>query len=84
MAEQSLFWRTVEISKTALLLSDVQTQLLSHMSEIEQRRYLSSVTGLLEKFREHISQAKREGQGVPMIIHHVVSNGLCDHEHEFL
>jgi len=74
MTDQSPFWRSVDVSKTAVLLSDVQTQLLSHMSEAEQEKYLSRVLGLLQKFRTHISQRQAKGEaGGPLIIHHVVS-----------
>ncbi|KAJ9610542.1 hypothetical protein H2200_005319 [Cladophialophora chaetospira] len=74
MTDQSPFWRSVDVSKTAVLLSDVQTQLLSHMSEAEQEKYLSSVLELLQKFRTHISQRQSKGEARgPLIIHHVVS-----------
>lgn len=74
MSDQSPFWRSVDISKTAVLLSDLQTQLLSHMSEIEQHKYLSDVLGLLNKVRTHISHEQgKDGAGLPFIIHHVVS-----------
>ena len=74
MANQSPFWRSVDISQTALLLSDVQTQLLSHMSKPEQDQYIEAVGKLLQSFRAHISQARDKSQaGVPLIIHHVVS-----------
>src|ERR1700744_5571980 len=73
MADQSPFWRSVDVSKTALLLSDVQTQLLSHMAEAEQQKYLANVAGLLGAFRTYISHAQSTGQGgVPLIVHHVV------------
>ena len=52
----------------------MQTQLLSHMSAPEQQEYLSSVTALLQAFRNHILDARSKDQTeIPLIIHHVVS-----------
>lgn len=74
MPDQSPFWRSLDISRTALLLSDVQSQLLSHMSETEQQTYLSNVEQFLRSFREYIAQAQSRGSSdTPLIIHHVVS-----------
>ena len=74
MANQSPFWRSIDISQTALILSDVQTQLLSHMSRAEQQNYLTTVESLLQSFRIYIEQAQSKSQaGPPLIIHHVVS-----------
>jgi len=72
MADQSPFWRSVDISKTALLLSDVQTQLFAHMPEAEQQKYLAHVSGLLNTLRSYQSKAQGHSQA-PLIIHHVVS-----------
>ncbi|OQV06996.1 hypothetical protein CLAIMM_11490 [Cladophialophora immunda] len=76
MATESPFWRPIDICQTALLLSDVQTQLLSHMPQHEQDEYLSRVQQLLQSFRTYISKAQTQGKrndGIPLIIHHVVS-----------
>lgn len=74
MANQSPFWRSIDISHTALLLSDVQNQLLSHMSANEQQLYLSNAEQVLRAFRAYIAQAQgRDSPGTPLIIHHVVA-----------
>jgi nicotinamidase-related amidase len=75
MAAESPFWRSVDMSKTALLLSDVQTQLFAHIPDAEQEKYLTYILGLLRGFREYQAKARAsngEAQS-PLIIHHVVS-----------
>jgi nicotinamidase-related amidase len=78
MAEDSPFWRSVNVTQTALLLSDVQNQLLSHMSEAEQQHYIERVFSLLSSFRKNIADARANGDvQLPLIIHHVVSPDLA-------
>jgi len=91
MAPSSPFWRRVDATHTALLLIDVQTQLLAHMPEDEQTRYLGSLQELLDSFRTSISTGHDQSQsqsqhggaaaenhhgGRSCIIHHVV---VMDH-----
>ncbi|KAI9788926.1 MAG: hypothetical protein M1816_006491 [Peltula sp. TS41687] len=82
-SQPSSFWRSVDPAHTAILLSDLQTQLVAHMPAEEQESYLSAINDLLSSFRAHISQARAakpagsfEHDGVPLIIHHVV---VLDH-----
>ncbi|KAJ9647633.1 hypothetical protein H2204_000263 [Knufia peltigerae] len=77
----SPFWRDIDIAHTALLLSDVQNQLIGHMPQDEQQRYLATLLALLNLFRTAISNTRDDHKsqhsaahpgGGPCIIHHVV------------
>ncbi|RSL59954.1 hypothetical protein CEP54_007054 [Fusarium duplospermum] len=60
----SPFYVPVSLDHTALLLSDVQTQLLGRFSPADQAAYLEHVKKILAFFRLY--------DGVPMIIHHTL------------
>ncbi|KAL6249090.1 hypothetical protein RBB50_004153 [Rhinocladiella similis] len=74
MATSSPFWRDIDITHTALLLSDAQTQLVAHMPEDEQHIYLTTLKELLDLFRTSISGTRNQNHhgGGPCIVHHVV------------
>ena len=81
MAPASPFWRPVDMSQTALLLSDVQDQLIKSMPADAAKQYLETVKTIVEHFRSQV-EIKRGGTspasdshapnaGVPLIIHHL-------------
>jgi nicotinamidase-related amidase len=80
----SPFWRPIDMSRTALLLSDVQSQLIAHMPEDERTSYLSDVGRVLQHFRTQIADRRASrpfsalapNDGIPLIIHHVVPFGI--------
>jgi len=79
----SPFWRPVDMSRTALVLSDVQSQLVAHIPEDQRRPYLTKVVQVLQHFRTQIEHrratipfdALAPNDGVPLIVHHVVAFG---------
>jgi nicotinamidase-related amidase len=80
----SLFYVPVDLSHTALLVADVQEQILSRFSTDLQERYCATVLSLIETFRKEIS-TRRERQtsgsdgayeGIPLIAHHVFPPGI--------
>jgi nicotinamidase-related amidase len=80
----SHFWRPVDMSRTALLLSDVQSQLVAHMPEDQRSPYLTRVVQVLQHFRTEIDHRRANlpfnalapNDSVPLIIHHVVAFGI--------
>lgn len=77
----SPFYVPVSLDHTALLLSDVQSQILRRFSQQEQAVYLSKIQKLLNFFRSEIkfrraSTKPKDSQSlyedVPMIIHHTL------------
>ncbi|VTT59331.1 unnamed protein product [Fusarium fujikuroi] len=77
----SPFYVPVSLDHTALLLSDVQSQILRRFSQEEQAAYLGKVLKLLNFFRSEIKSrraaAKPENSrslydNVPLIIHHTL------------
>ncbi|KAF2647957.1 Isochorismatase hydrolase [Lophiostoma macrostomum CBS 122681] len=73
----------VQIRRTALLLSDVQTQILARFPKETQASYLAHIQTLLTFFRAEISCARQQQTGtgddladVPLIIHHTLPFGL--------
>jgi nicotinamidase-related amidase len=81
------------MAHTALLLTDVQDQILTHMPPDAQQTYLATVKAVLEHFRTQISarraqKSKDEGpsdamaapnEGIPLIVHHLIPVGQNAH-----
>ena len=83
----SPFYIPLNISKTALLLSDVQTQILARFPPETQVAYLSKILELLTFFRQQIAshrtaQASSSSttndplSSIPLIIHHTLPFNL--------
>ncbi|QYT06377.1 Isochorismatase domain-containing protein [Trichoderma simmonsii] len=77
----SPFFIPVDLAHTALLLSDVQTQILKRFSPETQKQYLDNIKTLLGFFRDEISQRRSNQdtairsapyEGVPLIVHHTL------------
>ncbi|RSM09922.1 hypothetical protein CEP52_003837 [Fusarium oligoseptatum] len=75
----SPFYVPVSLDHTALLLSDVQTQILGRFSPADQAAYLEHVMKILTFFRSEIKSRRAQApnsnslyDGVPMIIHHTL------------
>jgi len=85
MSSESPFYVPVNLSHTALLLSDIQTQILARFSPDVQNEYLSQILTLLNFFRAEISKRRAEPKSpdspslyddVPLIIHHTLPFNL--------
>ncbi|RDW58264.1 isochorismatase hydrolase-1 [Coleophoma crateriformis] len=90
MSSNPKFYVPVDLKRTALLVSDVQSQILSRFPEPEQTAYLERVQRLLDLFRAEIKKAHKERNqtsessfaptslydNCPLIIHHVLPFGL--------
>ncbi|KAM0255737.1 hypothetical protein ACHAQJ_005491 [Trichoderma viride] len=81
----SPFFVPVDIGHTALLLSDVQTQILQRFPSEAQKSYLDKVKTLLDFFRAEISKRRSNKDltagcapydGVPLIVHHTLPFNL--------
>jgi len=83
----SPFYAPIDLSQTALLLADIQTQIASRFSAETLDQYLSHILHLLGLFRAEIhkrrtiasSSPPTQGtlyDGVPLIIHHVFPAGI--------
>jgi nicotinamidase-related amidase len=82
MASSSPFYVPVDLSHTALLLSDVQTQILARFSAEVQTDYLNQIQTLLDFFRNEIAKRRSTSaptkskpslyDEVPLIIHHTL------------
>ncbi|KAF2098841.1 Isochorismatase hydrolase [Rhizodiscina lignyota] len=81
----SSFYVPVDLSRTALLISDVQSQIIARFSPEVQKAYLEQIKGLLAFFRNASSEcrnnptepsAKNMYQNAPLIIHHVLPFGI--------
>ncbi|KAL7271850.1 hypothetical protein RUND412_005366 [Rhizina undulata] len=81
------FYVPVDISHTALLLSDIQTQILARFPASVTEAYLATILDLLKTFRTSIAvgreQASTAGlsgpqasQGIPLIVHHTLPFGI--------
>ncbi|KAL7893501.1 Isochorismatase-like protein [Trichoderma sp. SZMC 28014] len=77
----SPFFIPVDIAHTALLLSDVQTQILQRFPPEVQKSYMDNIKTLLEHFRAEISKRRSDEtsgsgsapyDGVPLIVHHTL------------
>lgn len=77
----SPFYVPVSLPHTALLLSDVQTQILARFPKETQASYLAQIQKLLDFFRAEIATRRAAGKtsdstspydDVPMIIHHTL------------
>jgi nicotinamidase-related amidase len=86
----SPFWRSVDLSHTALLLTDIQAQIFMHMPPNTQKAYLSTVKAVLDHFRTQIRSRRAEkaahavdplvpNDGIPLIIHHLIPVGQNAH-----
>jgi nicotinamidase-related amidase len=81
----SKFYIPVDLSHTALLLSNVQEQILQRFSAEITDKYLSNILSLLTLFREEISRRRNNQKenspptgfdNVPLIVHHVLPFGI--------
>jgi nicotinamidase-related amidase len=81
----SPFYVPVDLSRTSLLISDVQSQILARFSPEVQKTYLDRVNRLLAFFRNASSEcrsdsteptAKNMYNNAPLIIHHVLPFGI--------
>ncbi|KAF4444284.1 hypothetical protein F53441_11192 [Fusarium austroafricanum] len=75
----SPFYVPVSLDHTALLLSDVQTQILGRFSKEDQAAYFSKIQKFLDFFRQEIKSRRAAPKSnsspyddVPMIIHHTL------------
>jgi nicotinamidase-related amidase len=84
-SQASPFYVPVSFPHTALLLSDVQTQILARFPKDIQETYLSQVLALLNFFRTEISNARSTPKAadskslyddVPLIVHHTLPFNL--------
>ena len=76
----SPFHIPIDLSHTALLLSDIQTDILARFSPDVQESYLAQILSLLDLFRTEIARRQEESsqtsyQDTPLIIHHVLPFG---------
>lgn len=81
----SSFYIPISLLHTALLLSDIQTQILARFSKEKQEAYLTQVLRLLTFFRSEITTARNSSvekddsslyPEVPLIIHHTLPFNL--------
>ena len=86
MASSKPFHTEVDLRYTALLLSDIQNEILARFPAEKREQYLKEVLSLINLFREDIhkrhtalaeskEQAGSTYQGIPLIIHHVLPYG---------
>ncbi|KAJ5723102.1 hypothetical protein N7488_001137 [Penicillium malachiteum] len=80
-SSSSPFHIPIDLSHTALLLSDIQTDIIARFSHETQESYLAQVISLLNLFRAEITRRQEEPsqtssyQDTPLIIHHVLPFG---------
>ena len=94
MSDPPVFWRPVDMAHTALLLTDVQEQVLSRMTPGVQKTYVETIKGILDHFRSQITVRRRaqkpistttpdnpmsRNEGIPLIIHHLIPMGHNSH-----
>ncbi|KAL9471937.1 hypothetical protein ACSS6W_009878 [Trichoderma asperelloides] len=81
----SPFFIPVDIAHTALLLSDVQTQILQRFPSEVQKSYIGNIKTLLDYFRAEITKRRSNKastagcvpyDGVPLIVHHTLPFNL--------
>ncbi|KAH8822062.1 Isochorismatase-like protein [Xylogone sp. PMI_703] len=77
------FYVPVDIKHTALLLSDVQIQIIARFPEAKALPYMRHVQKLIELFRQEIAKSRSQSadpnaldDGVPLIVHHVLPFGI--------
>jgi nicotinamidase-related amidase len=78
------FYVPVDLGKTALLLSDIQDQILRRFPKAVVDEYISHILTLLKTFRDEIDRRRSnptfsttvQYDGVPLIIHHVFPFGI--------
>ncbi|KAH8678373.1 Isochorismatase-like protein [Xylariales sp. PMI_506] len=87
-ATSSPFYVPVDLGRTALLLSDIQTQILARFPEDVQKAYLGQILTLLNFFRTEAARRRGENasiisstpaslyDAVPIIIHHTLPFNL--------
>ena len=83
MASSTPFYVPASLPHTALLLSDVQTQILARFPKETQEAYLSEIQKLLSFFRAEIARHRSADKSstslydeVPLIIHHTLPFNL--------
>jgi nicotinamidase-related amidase len=84
MASNAKFYIPVNLGQTALLVSDVQSQILARFPEETQKLYLDNVQKLLGFFRDQIKRVRENQSGeskslydhCPLIVHHVLPFGI--------
>ncbi|KUJ06391.1 Isochorismatase hydrolase [Mollisia scopiformis] len=67
----SKFYVPVDIKHTALLLTDVQDQILQRFDASQQTEYLANIQRLLTVFRKEIQKQEHDAAG-PLIVHHIL------------
>lgn len=79
----SPYYVPVDLRHTALLISDVQTQILARFPKDVQEAYLSRIQELLSFFRNESTKLRATSEthydqfaGVPLIIHHTLPFNL--------
>ncbi|KAF2111401.1 hypothetical protein BDV96DRAFT_649961 [Lophiotrema nucula] len=79
----SPFYVPVDIRHIALLISDVQTQILARFPKETQDAYLAQIQRSLDFFRYEIAKARSSEtggnglyEGVPLIVHHTLPFNL--------
>jgi nicotinamidase-related amidase len=83
----SQFYVPVDLGHTALLLSDIQEQIIARFSPEVSSKYLSNIVSLVRKFRDEATRRRSTPQeskinpadlydGVPLIVHHVLPFGI--------
>lgn len=83
MASSTPFYVPVSLPRTALLVSDVQTQILARFPKETQEAYLGEIQKLLSFFRAEIARHRSADKSstslydeVPLIIHHTLPFNL--------
>ncbi|KAJ5611629.1 hypothetical protein N7528_008734 [Penicillium herquei] len=80
-SSSSPFHIPIDLSHIALLLSDIQTDILARFSQETQEAYLAQILSLLNLFRAEIARRQEKSsqtssyQDTPLIIHHVLPFG---------
>jgi nicotinamidase-related amidase len=80
----SKFYVPIDLSHTALLLSDIQSQILARFAPEVRDAYLSQVLAILNIFRSSISHRRTNPNTskttlydeVPLIVHHILPFGM--------
>ncbi|RAH84548.1 Isochorismatase hydrolase [Aspergillus japonicus CBS 114.51] len=83
----SPFHIPLDLSRTALLLTDIQTDILCRFPPAVQEPYLQDIHTLLTLFREEITRRRtttttnpttprNSNTAIPLIIHHILPHGL--------
>jgi nicotinamidase-related amidase len=83
-AEMSKFYTPVDLSHTALLIADVQEDILQRFPSDVSSKYLSTILPAIKLFRKEIARRRSQADknpssgfdGVPLIVHHVFPFGI--------